>query len=53
MSASLQAQTPEIDMSRPHPARIYDYALGRKSRLVAANFLWSLGDLSVTAVCIT
>lgn len=35
MSASLQAQTPEIDMSRPHPARIYDYALGGKNHFAA------------------
>jgi hypothetical protein len=35
MSASPQAQTREIDMSRPHPARIYDYALGGKNHFAA------------------
>ena len=35
MSTPREAQTPEIDTSRPHPARIYDYALGGKNHFAA------------------
>jgi hypothetical protein len=31
MSTPREAQTPGADTSRPHPARIYDYALGGKN----------------------
>jgi hypothetical protein len=30
MSTPREGQTPGADRSRPHPARIYDYALGGK-----------------------
>jgi hypothetical protein len=35
MSTPRQAMTPQIDTSRPHPARIYDYALGGKNHFAA------------------
>ena len=41
MSTPREAQTPGADTSRPHPARIYDYALGGKSHIsqeVRADF---------------
>jgi len=35
MSTPREAQTPGADTSRPHPARIYDYALGGKDNFAA------------------
>src|SRR6202522_863267 len=35
MSTPREAQTPGADTSRPHPARIYDYALGGKDDFAA------------------